>query len=124
MIEYGTVDIGLMCMNWINLFILVIVVENITEVLVKSEIFKPVRGLFFNYRRYKICNFVHDLLDCGYCTSFWVSLLFCIVNLNNLFYNDYNFFDSVLMVLIVHRLSNVFHYLVDLLRTFSHRQDL
>jgi len=91
------------------LIIFIIVVEAITELLSKSEIFRPFREFFFNRRKYKLFKFVHDLLDCGYCTSVWVSLFVVTVFIS--FSNTYLY--VFLAVIVIHRLSNIFHFIID-----------
>jgi hypothetical protein len=91
------------------LIMFVIVVEAITELLSKSEIFKPFREFFFNRRECKLLGFIHNLLDCGYCTSVWVS--FFVVTVFISFSNTY--LDIFLMSIVIHRLSNIFHFVID-----------
>jgi hypothetical protein len=87
-----------------------ILVESITELLTKSEIFSPVREFFFNRRKgNKVCNFIYKLLDCGYCTSVWVSFGVYITFV--FFCNKITL--SLFFILILHRLSNVVHFIID-----------
>jgi hypothetical protein len=96
-------------MSIIVILSLIIFTEAITEIITKSELFSPVREFFFNRRKFKICNFIHKLLDCGYCMSVWVGLFSAYVFffLNNIFFNVF------FMGIILHRLSNILHFIID-----------
>jgi hypothetical protein len=64
----------------------IILIEAITNILTKSEIFRPLRAYLFESNN-KALRFIHNVLDCPYCTSVWVSLssiiLLCLY-INNL----------------------------------------
>ena len=104
----------------------VILCGAITELIVKSYFFGPLRKFFFVR---KDNNFIYDkvsyLLECGYCFSVW-SAMFSWACISYLNYSDFYIRESVLenamitfiIGLIVHRLSNVWHYIVDKLRDF------
>ena len=83
--------------------------EAITQLITKSEFFKPIRKFFFKKRENRVCNWIHELLDCGYCTSVWVGcvIVFCMIFVNNMILNV--FFAGV----VLHRLSNVLHFVID-----------
>jgi Protein of unknown function (DUF1360) len=87
----------------------IILTEALTQIITKSEVFKPIRKFFFDRRSNKLCSFVHDLLDCGYCTSVWAGwfVVIAFLYLNNVFMNV--FFAGI----ILHRLSNVLHFMID-----------
>lgn len=92
------------------LVIAALATEAITNLLVKSEfsisfIKKPLfkqRGRFF--------KFLHDILDCGYCTSVWAAIFPALWYLNLA-----EWFTPIIIVLVIHRLSNMIHFLIDLL---------
>jgi len=90
----------------------IILIESITNIITKSELFSPIREFLFN-SDYKILKFVHSILDCPYCTSVWVSLfctaMFYLYIINSLPYTLALFFIG----LILHRLSNVLHFIID-----------
>ena len=91
-------------------FILAIIfTEAITELVVKSEIFSPIREYFFNKRKNRFFKFIHDLLDCGYCFSVWAAALSYFLLF--VFNNNITIFFVVSVVL--HRLSNVTHFIID-----------
>jgi hypothetical protein len=87
----------------------VVVVEAITNIITKSIFFSPVREFFFKRKKNKLSNWVHELLDCAYCTSVWVGFFV---------YICWFCFDSVIINVIfmgfaLHRLSNVLHFTID-----------
>ena len=96
----------------------VIITEAITELLTKSEIFIPLRGFFFNRRDKKVFGFIHKLLDCGYCTSVWSGWFVALV-----FFKDIGILnvwvDWFFVGLVIHRLSNVLHFLIDRLDRYQ-----
>ena len=87
----------------------IILTEAITQLITKSELFKPIRKFFFKKRENRFCSWIHDLLDCGYCTSVWVGLgvVACMLFVNNIVLNV--FFAGI----VLHRLSNVLHFVID-----------
>ena len=99
------------------LLVIVLNVEAVTNILSKSDIFKPLReGLFntYNNRGNKFAGFAHDLIDCPYCTSVWVSTFYilCIYLSANSPLFLY-IFTCFCLIIIVHRLSNVVHHIID-----------
>jgi len=101
----------------IKFLLAIIITEAITEVVVKSELFFPFRGyLFEKGKTDKIFNWFHSLIDCGYCFSVWVGLFisFLLFRESNFFIHSY--IDWIFIGLVVHRLSNVFHFLIILLK--------
>ena len=87
----------------------IVLIEAITNIITKSQFFSPVREFFFNRRKNKLFNFVHNLLDCPYCTSVWVGLFVYIC----WFYFDSIIINVVFMGIAFHRLSNVLHFIID-----------
>lgn len=88
--------------------LLVITVEAITELLVKSEFFESLRKWLFENNNKKIFKFIHDLLDCGYCTSVWVAIFVVIM-----YFSLWCIFKYICFILCIHRLSNFFHFIMD-----------
>jgi hypothetical protein len=88
---------------------LIILTEAITQIITKSELFEPIRKFFFDRRKNKFFNWMHSLLDCGYCTSVWVgwfvaiSFLFLKSMILNVFF----------IGIVLHRLSNILHFIID-----------
>ena len=98
-------------MQIVNFTLAVLITEALTELLVKSEFFKPLRKWFFDRRENRAFNFVHDLLDCGYCTSVWVGFFTSVVLVNiNVVHPCIDWF---VVWLAVHRLSNILHFIID-----------
>ena len=87
----------------------IILTEAITEIVTKSQLFIPVRRFFFKRKKYKVFSFIHDLLDCGYCTSVWVGILTSFY----LYNQSFSFIMLFLIGLVIHRSSNVLHFIVD-----------
>lgn len=106
----------------IILAIAVISIEAITEILVDSKIFLPLR-LYISKKalpdiptgKSTIYNFIHELISCGYCTSVWVSMFVTML----LTFNDIRIFkpiiNEMILVFCLHRLSNLFHVLYQLI---------
>jgi len=99
------------------LFILFVTlsVEATTELVSKSEFFSPIRAWFFKRRARRLFKFIHNILDCPYCLSVWVSCFFI-----GLFYiiifKDMYFYLYLPAVLATHRLANILHFVVDRVR--------
>lgn len=91
------------------IFILSLAVESLTEIIVKSEIFRPFRDFIF-----KLGSFFEKLFTCGYCFSVWVSTAAVsavpdvILPLSGIFG-----VNALVTVLIIHRLSNIIHNIID-----------
>jgi len=93
--------------KYLEFILAVICVEAITNLLTKSEIFKPFRKFFFDRRENKAFRFIHELLDCGYCTSVWVGWFVGFLYLKG-------YLCNLLFIGIgLHRLSNILHHLID-----------
>jgi len=98
----------------IKFLICIIITETITEITVKSELFFPLRSyLFKKGETNKLFNWLHSLIDCGYCFSVWVGLLTSLLFFRESSFLMYEYVDWVFIGLVIHRLSNVFHFLVD-----------
>jgi len=90
----------------------IITTEAITEIVVKSELFEPVRKLLFE-SKYSVLNFIHKIFDCGYCFSVWASLITVLV----LFIINNEVMDFLVVIIVIHRLSNLVHSMLDKLQT-------
>ena len=96
------------------LFLLIINIEAVTNILSKSEMFKPLRAFLFNRSNGKWLKFLHDLLDCPYCTSVWVSLFYVIMLYITIdVYALSSVFIFIMLVIAFHRLSNILHHIID-----------
>jgi len=91
-------------MFWVTLLFAVILTELLTELVIKSVVFKPVRDRIKGLHKY-----LAELFSCGYCFSLWAS--YGVVLLLGLAYNftGWYYVDLTLTGLIVHRLSNYLH---------------
>jgi hypothetical protein len=92
----------------------VILTEALTELVVKSELFWPMRKwLFDRGQNSRVFSFFHELIDCGYCFSVWAGFFSLVLVLNS----DYTPILFFITGLIIHRLSNLIHNLIDKTRT-------
>jgi len=96
----------------LTIIAVIILIEAITNLITKSELFSPIREFLFN-SNYKVLKFIHNIVDCPYCASVWVSLfctaMFYLFTINTLPHILALFFIG----LILHRLSNVLHFIID-----------
>ena len=91
----------------LDMIMAVIATEAATNLITKSEFsMRFIKEPLFKLRRFRIFNFIHDILDCGYCTSVWMAGLFALFFLTNSF-------GFVIIVLVLHRLSNMLHFIID-----------
>lgn len=95
-------------MDYLKFIFGILAAEAVTNILTKSELFHPVRAFFFEHRKNRIFNFIHDVLDCGYCTSVWIGALTALYLLV-----DIKLLDFVVLVFVIHRLSNITHMIID-----------
>lgn len=101
----------------------IILTEALTELLVKSEIFQPVRNFVFFKSQEPIYNFIGKVLSCGYCCSVWVAaaltFIFTVLGFIELF--GFWLLDFFVITLVLHRASNYLHGVSD--RYFDTRYD-
>lgn len=95
----------------IEILTAIILTEALTELVVKSELFEPLRKLLFESES-GVLNFIHRILDCGYCFSVWAATLSSTL----VFALDNKIIDFFIMCIIVHRLSNLLHSVMDRVR--------
>ena len=90
----------------------VIAVEAITQLLTKSEFsIRFIKKPLFNKREKKFFGFLHDILDCGYCTSVWAAIIPAIWLITDP--GGPIILDIIITLLVLHRLSNVLHFIID-----------
>lgn len=121
---------GRMLDNLVHWLFLVVCTEAVTELLVDSDIFSPVRE-FINKRGFanpaapivaksQFWSFLARMLKCGYCTSFWAALPFSIFTpwllLTNRDYYLMWFVNYAISVFILHRGSNWLHVVYMLIK--------
>jgi len=89
----------------IELLVLVIVTEAITNIVVDGVIFDDIRNKIFSKG-----NFFSKLLSCGYCLSVWSAMLTATVCS---FRIGFTIVDSyIINVFLIHRLSNILHEVI------------
>lgn len=90
--------------NILKFFFAVLLTEILTELVIKSEIFRPVRNFIKSGGPW-----LKKLSSCGYCFSVWAAV--GVVFLFDLTYNltRWQWVDFIVISLIIHRLSNYLH---------------
>ncbi|MHA1833724.1 MAG: hypothetical protein ACTSV7_07010 [Candidatus Baldrarchaeia archaeon] len=96
----------------VKFILAVIFVEAVTEILAKSELFKPVRKFFFDRKSNRVFEKIHELMDCGYCTSVWIGFLTALLMFGDLDLIS-KYVDWFFIGIILHRLSNLLHSILD-----------
>ncbi|RLI64444.1 MAG: hypothetical protein DRO67_04120 [Candidatus Asgardarchaeum californiense] len=90
----------------------IVLAEAITNVISKSDLFLPLHKILFESNN-KILKFCHTIIECPYCTSVWVGL-FCALILYLYYIKALPLLLALFfMGVIVHRLSNIVHCLID-----------
>jgi hypothetical protein len=88
---------------------LAFVTEAMVELVIKSQIFSPFRRLVS-----KLGPRTTELFKCGYCFSVWVAMgMVLLVPSMVLPITDWRVVNAALTVLVVHRLSNIMHNVID-----------
>lgn len=111
----------MMSFSFLNIFIVVVVIEALTEIVVKSKILEPLRLKVDVFRsRSKFLHYITTPLFCPHCFSVWASLF-----VTNIFfiYSVQNIFLMLILVLFFHRLSNYLHMLVDRVDKFYKKKE-
>ena len=103
----------------IKLLLISLAVERITEILVASKLFAPVRDKLRDINllstpSYNVWWFLDGIFHCGYCMSVWVSIPFA-------FYNEFAISSNIIInfissVFVIHGLSNSIHVLYEFIR--------
>jgi ABC-type iron transport system FetAB permease component len=82
--------------------------EAVVELLVKSVVFEPVRKFVSRV------NWFKQLFSCGYCMSVWVAAAaVACVPVAVMPLSDFVLVNILATTLVVHRLSNVMHNVID-----------
>ena len=93
--------------TFLELVMAIIATEATTNLITKSEFsIRFIKKPLFNLRQYKIFSFIHDILDCGYCTSVWAACLFALFITTDMF-------SFIILILVLHRMSNLLHFIID-----------
>jgi hypothetical protein len=97
-------------MLWVLLiFALAFATEAVVQLVIKSEIFSPIRRLAS-----KLGPWTTELFKCGYCFSVWVALgWIALVPAVVIPASSWHVVNVLLTLLVVHRLSNIMHNLID-----------
>lgn len=97
----------------IKFLLAIVLTEALTEVITKSEIFEPLRrNIFKRGQDNKFFNWVHRLLDCGYCFSVWSGAFTAFLLLRDFDIVCFGL-DQFILGVVLHRLSNLFHNVID-----------
>ena len=92
----------------IQVLLCILLTELTTELVIKSEIFKPVREIIF-----KLGDWFTKLFSCGYCFSVWAAAAVVFVTNTSYLLTGIEWLDLGLMALVVHRMSNILHNIID-----------
>jgi hypothetical protein len=84
------------------------VTETIVQLVIKSEIFAPVRSFVSKWG-----HWFEKLMECGYCFSVWAAFPLVAVVGVVLPISGKIILDLLFTGLVVHRLSNVIHNIID-----------
>ncbi len=95
-------------------FVAVIFTEALTELVVKSEIFYPVRKFLFKSES-RVLRFIHGAVDCGYCFSVWASMF----SVYLIFFTTSIYIKVFIGIIIIHRMSNLWHSVLDIARYYN-----
>lgn len=97
----------------IKIFLAILLIEATTEILTESNIFFPFRAFLFEKgKSNKIFGWLHDLIDCGHCTSVWIGWFFALLLFTDKMYIFNVYVDWIFIGLVLHRLSNITHMLI------------
>ena len=90
------------------LFCVVVATEAVTELAIKSQIFLPLRRFLSSKSQ-----FMQELLSCGYCFSVWVATAAVLSVGISIPLSEWGIVNYGISILVVHRLSNVLHNVID-----------
>jgi hypothetical protein len=102
--------------SFLEIICLVIFIEAVTNIISKSELFSPFRAFLLRNSKNKFIEFAHSIIECPYCLSVWMGLF----SMNMFYFYRHNLLHDVfiwfMFAIILHRLSNILHYLIDKLQ--------
>jgi hypothetical protein len=88
---------------------LALATEAVVQLVIKSEFFAPIRRLAS-----KMGSWTAELFQCGYCFSVWVALgMIAAVPAAVLQVSEWRAVNVLLTLLVIHRLSNIMHNMID-----------
>jgi hypothetical protein len=103
----------------IKFILAIILTEAITEIITKSGIFLPLRAKVFSLGQENIFfKWLHNLLDCGYCFSMWSGMFVAILFFKGIDLLHWSL-DWFFVAIVLHRLSNLFHNIMDRVHGFE-----
>jgi hypothetical protein len=91
-----------------KLVMCIIAAEAMTQLTCKAEIFNRLRDWIKS-----LSNFTNELLSCPYCVSVWVA------GFTVLLYVGYEWSWWLILLLVIHRASNVLHDLFSIILNFK-----
>ena len=99
----------------LEILIAILCIEATTNLLSKSLIFQPLRKYLFNLSnsRRPIFKFIHNIIDCPYCCSVWVSFFYTLMLYLFIVKVLPTFFMWFFVALALHRTANTLHYIMD-----------
>ena len=87
--------------------IIALAVSPISFTITKTKIFKPIRSWAFSKNK-----FLGELLECPYCSSHWISLLFCIIIVPQPIKSAFIIMNIIISTFVVVFFSSVFNFVI------------
>jgi hypothetical protein len=78
-----------MDINFLNILIIALAVENTTHLFLRGSIFNPVKNILMKL------NFFEEMFSCFLCTSFWVSVF---MSLLAIYYKDAHYIFALMII--------------------------
>jgi len=95
----------------------VVFVEATTEIVVKSDLFRPIRNKILSIQGIPVVSHLLKAFECGHCFSVWAAFIITPVMVLNTLLSKFSAVQSVtlsiVLSLVVHRVSNYLHMFVD-----------
>lgn len=88
----------------IKFVLAVILTEAVTELIIESEIFEPIK-----LKIMRIGQFFEKLLTCGYCMSVWTGICASYLFQLTIGLKYLSWFEPLILGFVIHRLSNLYH---------------
>jgi hypothetical protein len=95
-----------------KIILISLAVERITEIIVASVLFAPIRDYFrskniIDSSGYSIWWFLDSVLQCGYCMSVWVSASLAWVSPYE--FTEHAIINIFVSIFVIHGLANLYH---------------
>jgi len=91
----------------VGIILYILATEAITDILVNSDIIQPFKKFLYKNKDKVILYFLHELFDCAYCMSVWVSFILLISSLN--FFNITTFISFIVLWMVIHKVAFILH---------------